>query len=190
MRLYTFAVVAVLSTFLSGCGGGKPSPTPTPTATTTVPPSHDPVIIKLAAFNSSNETGTATLEQSQDHWQTIVTIAITGEPAGVVQYAFFQYGPCKDIANGKFSPNILFPLTNVADGKSKSVHDLSLPDFDASGPGDGSGHNPNGCTGCSGPGSTTLNGSNSNPPSTYAVTVWNYTTTGQKLISCGEQQML
>ena len=191
MKFYSVAVIAVLLVMFSGCGGqsANPCPTPTPSPTKTVPPTTAPVSFSLKPQSSSNETGTVNLAQSDDHWSTIVTIDVTGEPINAVQYAFFQYGPCLDIAKGIFRPNILWPLNDLVAGKSKSVYDLPLNTIDSDGPGDGTGHNPNGCTGCLGVGSTSDKSGNPNPPSTYAVTIWSYTPSGKSLVSCGEQQM-
>ena len=79
------------------------------------------VTIPLAAENNSGQTGTAVLTPMGD--QTQVVINVPAGPGGTPQPAHIHDGTCA--APGK----VIFPLTNVVDGKSTTMVNAKLSDI-------------------------------------------------------------
>ncbi|MFN8481663.1 MAG: CHRD domain-containing protein [Anaerolineae bacterium] len=78
------------------------------------------VTVPLAAENNSGQTGTATLTAMGD--QTQVVINVPAGPGGAPQPAHIHDGDCK--TPGK----VVWPLTNVVDGKSTTMVPAKLAD--------------------------------------------------------------
>lgn len=74
--------------------------------------------VLLSELNASGETGTAIL--SDENGKTKVVLSITGALAGASQPAHIHLGSCPTPGAVKY------PLTNVIDGKSETVVDVSL----------------------------------------------------------------
>ncbi|MFN8470691.1 MAG: CHRD domain-containing protein [Anaerolineae bacterium] len=81
----------------------------------------DTVTVPLAAENNSGQTGTVTLTAMGD--QTQVVINVPAGPAGTPQPAHIHDGKCPDV--GK----VVWPLTNVVDGKSTTMVPAKLSDI-------------------------------------------------------------
>ncbi|MFN8499405.1 MAG: CHRD domain-containing protein [Anaerolineae bacterium] len=79
------------------------------------------VTVPLAAENNSGQTGTATLTAMGD--QTQVVINVPAGPGGTPQPAHIHDGTCA--APGK----VVWPLTNVVDGKSTTMVNAKLADI-------------------------------------------------------------
>ncbi|HET6275123.1 MAG TPA: CHRD domain-containing protein [Candidatus Cybelea sp.] len=69
--------------------------------------------VTINAQNASGESGTAMLTQQGSDVQ--VEIALTGTPATTPQPAHIHDGTCADLKG------VVYPLTNVVDGKSTTV---------------------------------------------------------------------
>ena len=78
--------------------------------------------ITLAAQNNSGESGNAVLEENNG--QTMVTLALDNAPAGP-QPAHIHIGACPEPGA------VVYPLTNVVNGASKTSLNLSLADLRA-----------------------------------------------------------
>lgn len=76
------------------------------------------LVIELASQNDSGEMGTATLTEMNG--QTKVVISLTGVPAGVEQPMHIHAGSCSELGG------VNYPLTNVVNGSSETVVDVSL----------------------------------------------------------------
>lgn len=74
--------------------------------------------VVLNAQNASGETGTATLIESAG--KTTVDINLSGAPSNLSQPAHIHAGACPTPGN------IIYPLTNVVNGASKTVLDVDL----------------------------------------------------------------
>jgi len=72
----------------------------------------------FTAQNNSGETGTVTFSQAQKD-TTNVVIALNGAPKGVSQPAHIHVGSCKTLGAASH------PLTNVVNGKSETILDIS-----------------------------------------------------------------
>ena len=83
------------------------------------------VTIPLAAENNSGQTGTAVMTPMGD--QTQVVINVPAGPGGTPQPAHIHDGTCA--APGK----VVWPLTNVVDGKSTSMVPAKLSDITTGG---------------------------------------------------------
>jgi len=101
----SFAVL-VGAVALAGCGGDDDA-------------SGDEVTISLNEFESSGQSGTATLTAEGE--QTRVSIAIDGDPVSASQPAHIHEGTCDEL-----TPEPAFGLPNVADGTSETTVDVSL----------------------------------------------------------------
>jgi len=76
---------------------------------------------QFTAENASGETGTVSLAATRNN-STTVTMAITGAPAGA-QPAHIHKGTCAKLGA------VVYPLSNVVDGKSTSTVKASLADL-------------------------------------------------------------
>jgi hypothetical protein len=101
----SFAVL-VGAVALAGCGGDDDA-------------SGDEVSVSLNEFESSGQTGTATLTAEGE--QTRVSIAIDGDPVSASQPAHIHEGTCDEL-----TPEPAFGLPNVSDGTSETTVDVSL----------------------------------------------------------------
>lgn len=98
----------------------KKTPSPLPTTETPTPQAMTAkeTTVALAAQNDSGESGTATLTEKDG--KVLVTLALTGTPAGVSQPAHIHVGACP-------TPDaVKYPLTTVVDGKSETTLDVAL----------------------------------------------------------------
>ncbi len=98
-----------------------PAATAAPTATQVpaAPPTPANVVtVALRAVGSAGQSGTATLTARGD--QTEVVINITPAPPGVVQPDHIHDKDCT------LPPRVVYPLNNVADGKSTTLVNVSL----------------------------------------------------------------
>lgn len=181
MKVYELATAAIVLALLFAAGNAAPTCPPQPP--TPPPPANHPAInVTLKAVSPSNETGLAVLTDTSDLLRTTVSVTLGGAPPRERQYLFFQYGTCHDIIKGVKKPGmeVFFPLVDVVYGKSQSTYDMQLNIIALDGPGDGNGLLPGGSGG-------PPNGARPRP-TTWALTVWRYTTSGKTLLSCGEHQ--
>lgn len=101
-----------------------PTPTPEPGKTiikntvTTAPVSPMTETIQLLEQNDSSESGTAVLTEKDG--KTVVTLTMTGENIAGPQPAHIHIGPCPDVGS------IVYPLTNVVNGKSETTLNVTL----------------------------------------------------------------
>ena len=79
------------------------------------------ITVTLATQNNSGEQGTAELKS--ENGKTKVEISVSGAPANVAQPAHIHLNSCANIGAVKY------PLTNVVNGKSETVVDVSLDDL-------------------------------------------------------------
>jgi len=111
MRTFTLltAILAVLLALvaLAGCGGDDDEA------------GGDEVTVTLNEFESSGQTGTATLTAEGE--QTRVSIALDGEPVSASQPAHIHEGTCAEL-----NPEPAYGLPNVTDGASETTVDASL----------------------------------------------------------------
>ncbi len=84
------------------------------------PSATGPLTIKLDELNKSGESGSAVLTDLGGG-QTKVDVTITGEPAGGSQPMHIHTGQC-----GPTLGSVVYPLTNVVDGKSTTTIAASL----------------------------------------------------------------
>lgn len=80
----------------------------------------DSVTIQLSAQNNSGENGTAELTD-MGGGKTHVVLNIPNAPAGVVQPVHIHEGTCANL-----NPAPKYPLTNLTNGKSDTVVDVTL----------------------------------------------------------------
>jgi hypothetical protein len=99
--------VLVGAVALAGCGGDDDEG------------SADEVTVALNEFESSGQTGTATL--TADGEQTVVSIEIDDDPVSESQPAHIHEGTCDEL-----TPEPAFGLPNVTDGTSETTVDTSL----------------------------------------------------------------
>ncbi len=83
----------------------------------------DSLTVSLAAQNNSGESGTAQLTD-MGGGKTRVVLALTGAPNGVAQPVHIHEGTCATL-----NPTPKYPLTNLANGKSETVVDVSLSEL-------------------------------------------------------------
>jgi hypothetical protein len=83
----------------------------------------DSVTVQLSAQNNSGENGTAELTD-MGGGKTHVVLNIPNAPAGVVQPVHIHEGTCANL-----NPTPKYPLTNLTNGKSDTVVDVSLSDL-------------------------------------------------------------
>ena len=77
--------------------------------------------IQLAEQNDSSQSGTAVL--TENNGKVTVTLNVTGGASGVAQPAHIHAGACPDVGA------VAYPLTDVVDGQSETVLDVSLADL-------------------------------------------------------------
>jgi len=85
------------------------------------------LIFSLSAQNNSGESGTATITPISDT-QSRVSFTVTGAPAGVAQPVHIHTGSCPTPGGVKY------PLTNVANGASETVLDVTVAALKAQAP--------------------------------------------------------
>lgn len=97
-----------------------PVPLPTPIVETVVSPTPatKTLTVNLAAQNNSSESGTAVLTETGG--KVMVSLNLTGVPAGVVQPAHIHKGSCPKPGD------VLHPLTSPVDGKSETTVDTTF----------------------------------------------------------------
>lgn len=83
----------------------------------------DALTVSLAAQNNSGESGTAQLTD-MGGGKTRVVLALTGAPDGVAQPVHIHEGTCTTL---NATPK--YPLTNLANGKSETVVDVSMSEL-------------------------------------------------------------
>lgn len=124
------AIVIIIGGFLLLSARQTPqtSPTPTPIQATATPgiPAVIEKSILLSEQNNSGVSGSAVLREEND--QVTVTLNITGGPSGTPQPAHIHVGACPDVGNVKY------PLTNVVDGQSQTVLNVTLDQLKAEQP--------------------------------------------------------
>lgn len=101
--------------------------TPAPTVTESAAPAAVmEQTIQLAQQNKSKESGTAVL--TEKNGKVTVTLNVTGGAPGVAQPAHIHLGACPNVGA------IAYPLTDVVNGQSETVLDVSLADLAAKQP--------------------------------------------------------
>ncbi len=80
----------------------------------------EPIKFNLEAENNSGETGTATLTDL-GNGKTMVLVEINGEPDGAAQPMHIHQGQC-----GPTLGKVVFPLTDLQNGKSTTTVDAAL----------------------------------------------------------------
>ncbi len=83
----------------------------------------DSLTVSLAAQNNSGESGTAQLTD-MGGGKTRVVLALSGAPNGVAQPVHIHEGTCATL-----NPTPKYPLTNLANGKSETVVDVSMSEL-------------------------------------------------------------
>jgi hypothetical protein len=78
----------------------------------------------LTPVGGSGQSGYATLTARD--LKTEVVISVSSGPAGVAQPAHIHDVTAQGGANCALPPKVVYPLTNVVDGKSTTVVDVSL----------------------------------------------------------------
>lgn len=114
---------------LTGCSKLKLASltqTPTPSVAPTSAPTEKPFTVTLKAQKNSRQSGTAQFEDVGGG-KTKVTISLTGDAPTVPQPAHIHTGTC--IKSG----NILYPLTDVIQGKSETIVNASIPAIQTNG---------------------------------------------------------
>ena len=103
----------------------SPMPTISPMPSASPPLLMGKQVVVLDAQNNSGQTGTTTLEEVNG--KVKVTIAIVGEPSEASEPAHIHAGSC---------PNpgaVLYPLTNVVNGKSETTLSVDMKTLQANG---------------------------------------------------------
>src|SRR3989338_2289673 len=80
--------------------------------------SSDSIVVALSAQNDSGMNGTATLTSMGE--STLVELALTGAPAGIVQPAHINTGSCATIGG------VVYPLEFPVNGVSATTLNVSL----------------------------------------------------------------
>lgn len=91
--------------------------------TQTVPSLDTEQIVALSEQNASGESGTAVLVERNG--KVVVTLDTVGGPTDVPQPAHIHTGACPDVAG------VVYPLTNVVNGKSETTLDVTLSELAA-----------------------------------------------------------
>lgn len=121
------ALLIILVLVILGAGGYYlysnrpnlyPTTTPSYTTPTTTTTTGEKVMVTLKEQNNSGEMGTATLEESGG--KVMVTLSLTGAPAGVTQPAHIHTGTCATIGG------VLYPLTFPMDGTSQTTLNVTM----------------------------------------------------------------
>ena len=115
------AVVVVIVTggflFLGARQAPPPTPTPTPIQATPTPIILEETII-LDEQNKSGVSGSAVLRE--ENGQVTVALSLTGAPKTTPHPAHIHVGACPDVGDVKY------PLTNVVDGQSETILNVTL----------------------------------------------------------------
>jgi hypothetical protein len=108
LMVLTASLAVLLAAFArAGCGGDDDEA------------GGDEVTVQLNEFESSGQTGTATLTAADE--QTQVTIQLDDEPVSASQPAHIHEGTCDNLTEAP-----AFGLPNVVDGSSETTVDVSL----------------------------------------------------------------
>lgn len=108
LSILTVVFAVALGAFaLAGCGGDDDEA------------GADEVTVQLNEFESSGQTGTATLTAEGE--QTRVSIQVDDDPVSASQPAHIHEGTCDEL-----NPAPAFGLPNVVDGTSETTVDASL----------------------------------------------------------------
>lgn len=83
------------------------------------------ITVQMLEQNGSGESGTATI--TEENGQIMVTLNLTGAPAGVAQPAHIHEGTCANL-----NPSPKYPLTTVMDGASTTTVPVTLGDLTGS----------------------------------------------------------
>jgi hypothetical protein len=107
LSILTVVLAVALGAFaVAGCGGDDEA-------------GEDEVTVQLNEFESSGQTGTATLTAEGE--QTQVSIELDDEPVSASQPAHIHEGTCDNL-----TAEPAFGLPNVVDGSSETTVDVSL----------------------------------------------------------------
>jgi len=111
-------IIVVVGGFIVLNTSQTPSPTPTPTDQQTTAPVVMEKNILLSEQNDSGVSGSAVLREEDG--RVIVTLNITGFEEGIEQPAHIHTGACPDVGG------VTYSLTNVLDGVSETILDVTL----------------------------------------------------------------
>lgn len=117
-------IYALVYYFVLSPKGGYSSQTnyqATPTSQTQTPTAMSSMTVALEVLGNSGQTGTAVL--SEESGKTKVVVSVTGEPKGAVEPAHIHMGACPTPGT------VLYPLTNVVDGKSETTIAATFADL-------------------------------------------------------------
>lgn len=124
------AIVIIIGGFLLLSARQAPpiTPTPTPIQATATPgiPAVMEKSILLSEQNNSGVSGSAVLKE--ENGKVTVTLSLTGGPKTTPQPAHIHIGACPDVGNVKY------PLTNVVDGQSQTILNVTLDQLKAGQP--------------------------------------------------------
>ena len=84
------------------------------------------LVVNLAEQNDSGQTGTATL--TEEEGQVTVTLSLLDFPEDIPQPAHIHLGACPDVGA------VAYPLTNVVNGESVTVLDVTLAQLESEAP--------------------------------------------------------
>lgn len=127
--LKTVLTTSLVGIMLAGCTAQTTvisTPTPVPTVEPTSAPVSQPFSIKLKTVKTSGQSGTATFEDVGGG-KTKVTLELVGKPSTVNEPAHIHTGTCAKPGN------VLYPLSDVVDGKSITIVNASIPTIVANG---------------------------------------------------------
>ncbi len=119
-----YALVGILAVVVVGyllfIRQNQPAIQPTAETTTQAPVTTTPseVTVTLAERNDSGESGIATLKEVNG--KVVVSLNLTGAPAGVAQPAHIHVGACPEVGAVKY------PLTSPTNGVSETTLDVNL----------------------------------------------------------------
>lgn len=121
------AIIIIIGGFLLSSARQTPptTPTPTPIQATATPAAIEKNIL-LSEQNNSGVSGSAVLRE--ENGQVTVVLNITGGPSGTPQPAHIHVGACPDVGDVKY------PLTNVVNGQSQTVLNVTLAQLKAEQP--------------------------------------------------------
>ena len=117
--IVALAIVIIIGGFLILSARQTPptTPAPTPIQATATPAAMEKNIL-LSEQNKSGVSGSAVLRE--ENGKVNVTLSLTGGPKTTPQPAHIHVGACPDVGDVKY------PLTNVVDGQSQTVLDVTL----------------------------------------------------------------
>lgn len=119
-RKILLGILALSLVALVGCRQDDPTLEPEP-GEVEGPAEGPSVTIEMRALNDSGQSGTATL--TDEEGQTRVVVELANSPAGP-QPIHIHPGPCADL-----DPAPQYPLTNLSNGRSETVVEVSLEDL-------------------------------------------------------------